>query len=119
MAKHNFREIKAWQKALELTPDVYRLTNNFPEDEKYALTSQVKRAVVSISSNIAEGSGRNTDNDFAYFLDMALGSACELESDLLVALELKFLSAEQFQFIFEMITEVKKLIIGFQNFLRK
>ncbi len=119
MAKHNFKEIKAWQKAKSLVYIVYKLTRQFPAEEKYALTSQVKRAVVSISSNIAEGSGRNTNNDFAHFLDIALGSAFELESELLVAINLDFLTSNECENIFNQLDEVQKLIVGFQNYLRK
>ena len=67
MSRHNFKELKVWQKARTLVVDVYKITKYFPEEEKYALTSQVKRSVVSISSNIAEGSGRGTEKDFVIF----------------------------------------------------
>jgi len=119
MAKHNFKEIKAWQKAKALVPLVYHIVKVFPSDEKYALTSQIKRAAVSISSNIAEGSGRNTTNDFAHFLDIALGSAFELESELLVAIDLMFTNEEKCISIFKELDETQKLIVGFQNYLRK
>lgn len=119
MAKHNFKEIKAWKKAKNIVSLVYKLTKIFPVDEKYALTSQVKRAVVSISSNIAEGSGRNTNNDFAHFLDIALGSAFELESELLIAIDLDFITSNDCENIFEQLDEVQKLIVGFQKYLRK
>ncbi len=119
MAKHNFKEIKAWQKSINLLSIVYELVAKFPKDEKYALSSQIKRAVVSISSNIAEGSGRNTNNDFAHFLDMALGSAFELESEILAAIELKFITKGECEKLFAELDEVQKLIVGFQNFLRK
>lgn len=119
MAKHNFREIKAWQKAIKLASVVYEITKSFPIEEKCALTSQVKRTVVSISSNIAEGSGRKTKKDFSHFLDMALGSAFELESEILVAIELEFISKEQCIELLVSLDEVEKLIIGFQNYINK
>lgn len=119
MAKHNFREIKAWQKAKSLPPIVYALTSNFPNEERYALTSQVKRAVVSISSNIAEGSGRKTTKYFSYFLDIAIGSAIELESEILVAFELDFINENDCKEVFTELDEVQKLIIGFQNYINK
>lgn len=117
--KHNFKEIIAWQKAKGIVKEVYVLANKLPVEEKYALASQIKRAVVSISSNIAEGSGRNADADFAHFLDMALGSAYELESELLVALELDFITFENCNNVFTKLMEVEKLIVGFQTKLRK
>ena len=119
MAKHNFKEIIAWQKARKLAVPVYKIVSGFPSGEKYALTSQIKRAVVSISSNIAEGSGRNTNNDFAHFLDIALGSAFELESELLVAIDLGFTDEQASQHLFLELDEIQKTIVGFQNYLRK
>ncbi|MGD9994133.1 MAG: four helix bundle protein [Salinivirgaceae bacterium] len=119
MAKHRFKDIQAWQKARELVTLVYRYTGKFPTEEKYALTSQIKRAVVSIAANIAEGSGRNTDVDFAHFLDMAIGSAFELESDLIIAYDLNFIKLEDKEQLFLVLDEVQKLIVGFQKHLRK
>jgi len=118
MSKHNFKQITAWKKAKKLVPVVYKVVAEFPVDERFALTSQIKRAVVSISSNIAEGSGRNTTNDFAHFLDIALGSAFELESELLVAIDLKFIDMGYLTDVFSLLSEVQKLIIGFQKTLR-
>jgi four helix bundle protein len=118
MGKHNFKELKAWQKALSIVPMVYKLVLKFPEDEKFALTSQIKRAVVSISSNIAEGSGRGTNKDFAHFLDFALGSSYELESELLVAVELNYITLTSCDEIFNNLIEIQRLITGFQKTLR-
>ncbi|MGE4287693.1 MAG: four helix bundle protein [Salinivirgaceae bacterium] len=118
MGKHNFKELKAWQNALSIVPMVYKLVLKFPEDEKFALTSQIKRAVVSISSNIAEGSGRGTNKDFAHFLDFALGSSYELESELLVAVELNYITLTNCDEIFNNLIEIQRLITGFQKTLR-
>jgi four helix bundle protein len=92
---NNFRELKVWQKARAIVKDVYNLTIGFPEDEKYALTSQIKHASVSISSNIAKGSGRNTDTDFAKFLDISLGSCYEIENDFILTSDLLFISKNE------------------------
>jgi four helix bundle protein len=118
MGKHNFKELKAWQKALSIVSKVYKLVLKFPEEEKFVLTSQIKRAVVSISSNIAEGSGRGTNKDFAHFLDFALGSSYELESELLVAVELNYISLTDCDEIFSSLIEIQRLITGFQKTLR-
>jgi len=118
MPTHFFKNILAWQKARELVPIIYKLVKKFPDDEKYALVSQIKRATVSISSNIAEGSGRNTNADFAHFLDMSLGSSFELESELIISCDLGFISEQQFNEILKILGEVQKLIIGFQNTIR-
>lgn len=77
---HNFRELRIWQEAMEVTKVVYKVTAKFPIDERYSLTSQINRSAVSIPSNIAEGAGRNSDKEFNQFLGIALGSAFELET---------------------------------------
>jgi len=81
---HNFRELKIWQKSRDFVSEVYTITSKFPEKEKHVLISQINRSVISISSNIAEGSGRNGIKDFQRFLDIAIGSAFELESQLII-----------------------------------
>lgn len=88
MKKHNFREIKIWQEALLLVKDVYLLTANLPKEEKYGLTSQINRSAVSIPSNIAEGSGRTSNKEFVRFLEIAISSSYELETQLILVEEL-------------------------------
>ena len=85
----NFRELKVWEKAHLLTIDIYRITATFPKEEMYGLTSQIRRASSSIPANIAEGCGRGSDNDFRRFLQIAMGSASELEYHLLLAHDLE------------------------------
>lgn len=77
---HNLKEMKIWNRALDLCVEVYKATENFPKDELYGLTAQIRRSVVSISSNISEGAGRNTDGEFVQFLGIATGSAYELQT---------------------------------------
>ena len=115
---HNFKEIIAWKKSRDLVVNVYKLTRKFPSDERFALTSQVKRAAVSISSNIAEGAGRKTNKDFARFLDISLGSAYELESQLINAQDLNFITTDEYNVIYQQVSEVQKLINGFLGRLR-
>lgn len=119
MTKHNFKELIVWQKARVLAVDVYKVVKNFPAEEKYALTSQIKRSVISISSNIAEGAGRNTDKDFAHFLDIALGSSNELESQIIIATDLEFVTKNEITDVYNKIVEVQKLIYGFQKKFRE
>lgn len=88
MKKHNFKEIKIWQEALLLVKDVYLLTANFPKEEKYGLTSQINRSAVSIPSNIAEGSGHTSNKEFVRFLEIAISSSYELETQLILVEEL-------------------------------
>ena len=110
MRIHNFRELVAWQKAMKLTKEIYLLTNTFPASERYGLTSQIQRAVVSIPSNIAEGAGRPTEKELVHFLSFALGSAYELETELLLAGEFGYIDAEQSKQINKEVVEVQKLV---------
>jgi four helix bundle protein len=87
----DFRSLTVWQRSHGLTVAVYRETQGFPKNEQYGLTSQIRRAVVSIPANIAEGCGRGSDADFGRFLQMAMGSACEVEYHLFLARDLGFL----------------------------
>ena len=116
---NNFRDLKVWQKARLIVKDVYFLTKNFPNDEKYALTSQIKRATISISSNIAEGSGRSTNPDFAKFLDISLGSCYEIKNDFIIASDLLFISEKELKTIIDKIQEIERMLIGLINSIRK
>lgn len=89
---HNFKELHIWQRSRTLAKLVYALTSKFPGTEQYGFVSQINRASLSISSNIAEGAGRNNDKDFKRFLDIAIGSAFELESQLIISVDLGFVS---------------------------
>ena len=110
MTIHNFRELVAWQKAMQLTKDVYTVTQSFPAEERFALTSQIQRAAVSIPSNIAEGAGRPTQKELVHFLSFSLGSAYELETELLLAESLGYISAIQSEQLNTAIVEVQKLV---------
>ena len=111
----NYKDLNCWKFAIELVNSVYELTNKFPDYEKYALRTQINRAVVSISSNIAEGSARKNNKEFIQFLYIALGSASELETQLIIAQNLKYISSD-FD-IYDKIVEVKKLILGLIKYL--
>jgi four helix bundle protein len=91
----NFRSLEIWKRAIALSRDVYLLTKNFPESEKYGLSMQIRRAVVSIASNIAEGSARSSQTDFARYLEIALGSAFEVETQLEIAKLAGFIGDEE------------------------
>ncbi|WP_417611300.1 four helix bundle protein [Owenweeksia hongkongensis] len=91
---HNFKELKIWQKSMELVSDVYQASLNMPKSQQYSLVDQIQRSAVSIPSNIAEGSGRGTNNEFVRFLNISNGSCCELETQLLIAQNLNFLEKE-------------------------
>jgi four helix bundle protein len=93
----DFRELKVWEKAHQLTLDIYRVTTILPKDELYGLTSQIRRSCASIPANIAEGCGRSGEAEFARFLQRAMGSACELEYHLLLARDLNFLTGVDYE----------------------
>lgn len=106
---HNFRELKILQRGIETVIDVYKLLEQFPNSEKYGLASQMKRCAVSIPSNIAEGSGRNSDKDFAHFLDISIGSSNELETQLIIAEKLKFITNTESEKLIAEINEFQKM----------
>ena len=91
----NFRNLDIWNNAIELAKGIYLLTSKLPSTEKYGLVSQMQRAAISISSNIAEGASRRTENDFARFLDIALGSSFELETQLIITKEIGFITQDE------------------------
>ncbi len=93
---HRYKELKIWQESMKLVESVYQHTSSFPHDEKFGLTNQIRRSAVSIPSNIAEGAGRNSSKDFAHFLTIAMGSTCELQTQLELATRLSFLAEEDF-----------------------
>jgi four helix bundle protein len=102
-----------WEKAHHLTLAVYRATTAFPRDEVYGLTSQIRRSCASIPANIAEGCGREGDGELARFLQIAMGSASELEYHLLLARELDFLNSSDYEHLASEVTEVKRMLTSF------
>ncbi|WP_346863915.1 four helix bundle protein [uncultured Draconibacterium sp.] len=114
----NFKNLNIWRKGIDLVVNVYIKSKQFPKEEIYGITSQMRRAAVSIPSNIAEGSGRNSDKDFNRFLDISLGSSFELETQLIIAHELEFLSDKDFNELNEKVIEDQKMITGLQISLK-
>lgn len=110
MRRHNYKELLVWQKARLLFKLTYFATRLLPDDERFGLISQMRRAAVSISSNIAEGSGRNSDKQFAHFLGNALGSALELESQFLLCEEVKLLHKAELKDTLELIEEITRML---------
>ena len=108
----NFKVLIVWQKAIELVTAVYELTNDFPDREKYGLANQLRRAVVSIPSNIAEGQGRYSTGEFKQFLGHARGSLYEVETQIILARKLNFIGQEQIDRIHDHISEVGRLMNG-------
>lgn len=114
----DFRELKVWEKAHQLTLAVYQATATFPKDELYGLTSQIRRACASIPANIAEGCGRGGDAELGRFLQIAMGSANELEYHLLLARDLGFLNNTDYGRIANEVTEVKRMLTSLIHKLR-
>ena len=114
----DFRNLKVWEKAHSLTLGVYEVSKVFPREEMYGLTSELRRASVSVAANIAEGSCRNGDADFARFLQMAAGSASELEYHLLLARDLELLKAADCQRLSAQVVEVKRMLASLLQKLR-
>jgi four helix bundle protein len=115
---HNIKEMKIWQKAVDLTLEVYQLTKDFPTEEKFGLVSQMRKAAVSIASNIAEGAGRNSDNEFVQFLGIANGSSFELYTQSYISSRLEFLKGKDFDSIESQLIELQKMIHAFKNRLK-
>lgn len=113
------KDLLIWQKGIVLVVRVYQLVKTFPQEELYALTSQIKRAAVSIPSNISEGYGRNSDKSFSHFLDVSRESLNELETQLIIAKELKFITDfDLYNEILALITEESKMINSFSKTLK-
>ncbi len=108
----NYKDLKVWEKAHHFTVEVYRITKPFPKEEIYGLTSQFRRAASSIPANIAEGCGKNTNNDFANFLNISLGSSNEAEYFILLAKDLNYLSLPDYETLIKLINEIKAMLIG-------
>ena len=112
---HNYKEMKIWQNARVLVRAVYKATKQLPKEELYGLTSQIRRAVVSIPANIAEGAGRGTDRDFCHFLDIARGSLFELETLLILSNDLEYISEIELISLSENINEIIRMMVSFQS----
>ncbi|WP_265427624.1 four helix bundle protein [Chryseobacterium sp. YIM B08800] len=114
----NFKELLVWQKSINFVTEIYELTNDFPKDEMYGLTSQIRRASISIPSNIAEGNSRRSVADYLQFLKIARGSCAEVETQLIIAQNLKFLREEYYSKLNQDIIEISKMLNGLINSLK-
>jgi four helix bundle protein len=116
---HKIEELKIWQKSMNVVVDVYKLTATFPNEEKYGLTSQMRRSAVSIPSNIAEGAGRNTDGEFINFIGIANGSSFEFHTQLILSYLLEIIEKEKVNPILNKIVEIQKMSFSLINTLKK
>jgi four helix bundle protein len=109
---HNFKELKVWQDSMELSKIIYGVTKHFPIEERFNLTSQIARCSISIPSNIAEGCGRATDKDFLRFLAISRASTYELETQLILAHDFNYLSANDFSNIIDKLAQIQRMLNG-------
>lgn len=105
-----YRDLMVWQKAMALVTEIYKVTKSFPRREDYGLTSQLRRCAVSIPSNIAEGYGRNSRNEYIRFLQIASGSLYELQTQLEIAANLGYLKKDEFELLYESTREVERML---------
>ncbi|MDA1049358.1 MAG: four helix bundle protein [Planctomycetota bacterium] len=112
-----FEKLEVWQRAITFADRVYELTQTFPGDERFGLTSQMRRASVSVSSNIAEGSGRSSDKDFAHFVEIAYGSLMEVVSQTQIAVRRSFLPTEAHDELYRHAEELARMLSGLRNSL--
>ncbi|CAG2532271.1 four helix bundle protein [Maribacter dokdonensis] len=115
---NNYRELHIWKKGMQLVEEIYFLSKKLPDDEKFGLTSQIKRCSVSIPSNIAEGAGRNSNKEFAHFLSIANGSTTELETQLILTVNLKFLLETDINNALVLCQEIKNMNYALQKSLK-
>ena len=110
MAWQSYKELKVWQKAMDLTDEIYTLTKKLPKEEMYGLCDQLRRAAVSVPSNIAEGHGRNTDKEFSHFMNIANGSCMEIETQLLICVRLNMLDKHEIDNATSLLNEISRML---------
>ena len=112
---HNYNNLQIWQLAMDLVEDIYKLTASFPIEEKFGLVSQMTRAAVSIPSNIAEGTGRNSDKDFAHFISIAIGSLYELNTQIVLSERLGYINQSQSQELQKKLDNLQRKSVSFKS----
>ncbi len=110
------KDLDVWKKGMELVETIYSISSAFPDAERFGLTSQIRRAAVSIPSNIAEGAARKSDKELLQFISIAVGSLAELETQYLIAIRLGFI--EEDKAVVNLITDEKKLLLGYRNYIK-
>ncbi|NQT78550.1 MAG: four helix bundle protein [Bacteroidetes bacterium] len=115
---HRFKELDVWKTSVELVKTIYEMTAKYPRTELFGLISQIRRSAVSIPSNIAEGAGKNTKNDFNKYISIALGSCNELETQLYISKELKYITWEDYKEVERKTHRIQNMLFGLQKSLR-
>ncbi|MDB2414959.1 four helix bundle protein, partial [Rickettsiales bacterium] len=114
----NYKDLNVWQKARILVKDIYNVSCNFPKNEQFGLTSQIKRSVVSVPSNIAEGHSRTSTKDYINYISISIGSLAEVETQLILAEDLGFVSNNETRIIFQNINELQRMLHGLRKSLK-
>ena len=114
----SYRDLNVWKLSIELVKDIYQITTKFPPAEIYGLTNQMRRAAISIPSNIAEGQGRNSFKEFKQFIAIALGSLAELETQLIISHEIGYLNREDFSKLLAALDNIRKMLKALANSLK-
>lgn len=112
---HNYKELKVWQESMKLAKMIYIISSDFPQEERFGLTSQLRRCAISVPSNVAEGAGRKSDKEFLHFLSISTGSIYELETQLLLALDLGYTLQTKTDNTLEVISGLQKMLYRFQE----
>ena len=110
------KKLEVWKSSMDLVEEIYKISNSFPKSERYGLTSQIRRAVISVPSNIAEGAGRKSDKELIQFLSIGLGSLAELETQYIIAQRLTYINENKE--ITNLINKCKQLLLGFRNYIK-
>lgn len=114
----NHKDLEVWKKSMELVIDIYKITQKFPDTEKFGLINQIRRAAVSVPSNIAEGCARNSDKDNLRFVDIACGSLAEIETQLLISVQLEYCEMSKVQILIDKIDNIGRMLSGLKKHLR-
>lgn len=112
---NKYKNLQIWKRSVKFATDVYQVTKNFPDEEKFGLIFQIRKCAISIPSNIAEGAGRGSNKDFKRFVNIAYGSSCELETQLLIAVNLKFITTDVYKTLENEIIEIQKMMFSFSK----
>ena len=113
--KKNFQDLLVWQKSVDLSAEIYKITESYPKNEIFGLTNQIRRASVSIASNIAEGAARYSKPEFKHFLSISIGSVAELKTQLIISNKVGFLNKKDLDSMFLKIDEISKMLLGLRN----
>ena len=116
---NNYKELNIWKGSIELVKKIYTITSEYPRNERFGLVDQIKRASISVPSNIAEGSGRDTLPQTSHFINIALGSLCELETQIIVSTELNFIPKDEAHQILNDVIKLKKMTWSYLKSLKK